>query len=230
MALACGLVILVWSIGDKLCTIPMRTVQWIFCSFMSEKIVSQAFASSWPLKTDNTVRVQNKSQAKSQRKSQKGCAIPNKMLLTKEHIDHRSYNAILKNPHCPPLSPQCSLNRWHCMVFIVVAKSLCVPLPWAITGESVVRSLLVLHFYFIHTIIPHCPILIYSLQRMVSFCSILLPCFLATTSYTFTIKPNAQSPAFTHHSNVSSSTSCLCLVGVVRVDWQFSSHPQDCPW
>ena len=110
------------------------------------------------------------------------CAILNKMLLPKEHIDLQSCNAILKIPHCPPLSLQCSFNRMHCMAFIAVMKSLCMPLPRVITGESVEMLSVVLHFYFIHTIKPHCPILIYSLQRMVSFHSSLLPCWFLTTT------------------------------------------------
>lgn len=78
--------------------------------------------------------------------------------------------------------------------------------------KSVVTTLLFLRFYFIHTIKPHRPKLINSLQRMVSFRSSLLPCFLATTSYAFAIKPHAQSPAFTHRSNVPSSTSGIPMM------------------
>lgn len=97
-------------------------------------------------------------------------------------------------------------------------KSSHTPLPRVITGEischlsPLVTSLFVLLFCFMHTIKPNRPKLIYSLQRMVSFRSSLLPCFLATTSYAFAIKPHAQSPAFTHRSNTPSSTSSIPMM------------------
>lgn len=90
---------------------------------MGIEIVSQAFVGSWLLKTDNIERAQNLILSQIMTEVQKGltlCAIPNKVLLPKEHIDLQHCNAILKRPHGPPVSPQYSLNGWHCMVCIVV--------------------------------------------------------------------------------------------------------------
>eukprot|EP00804_Cyclotella_cryptica_P013111 CCRYP_002381-RA/>CCRYP_002381-RA protein AED:0.09 eAED:0.09 QI:297/1/1/1/0.8/0.66/6/133/318 len=48
---------------------------------------------------------------------------------------------------------------------------------------------------------------------MVSFrSSLLLPCFLATTSYALAITPNAQSPAFTRRSNAPPSASRVMMM------------------
>ncbi|KAL3803408.1 hypothetical protein HJC23_009372, partial [Cyclotella cryptica] len=49
--------------------------------------------------------------------------------------------------------------------------------------------------------------------KMVSFrSSLLLPCFLATTSYALAITPNAQSPAFTRRSNAPPSASRVMMM------------------
>jgi hypothetical protein len=90
MASAVDLVVLVWSIGEKLGAIPMQSERWTLCYFMCDNVVPSSFDGSWLLRMGRTLWVKDYTPSQVKAEVQKCLflgTVPNKMLLAKEAID-----------------------------------------------------------------------------------------------------------------------------------------------